>query len=827
MDIKKAIEGIFTGESILFVGSGFSLGATNSNSSNPEMKRSPDLSTAMLSACGISDEKATLTKASEVFLADKGPDELVDFLKREFVVSSISPDQEFVTGQKWRRIYTTNYDNVLEYGCAKNHKTSTPVTLSDSYKTHQQKNTKDLIIHLNGYIQTLTAEKLNNEFKLTNASYLATTFKQSPWFDLLKNDIRVCKSIFFVGFSMDYDLDLSQIIVGAGVKDKTFFVVSDQTGVVDRRCLSTYGEVLPINLSGFVKTIRDVKADYVPDKGEVFCPISFKELHLDKSNVHVSSTDFFEMLIGGEIRFSHIQRAMEDPTFRYAVNRAALEEVQQCIAKKQKHILIESALGNGKTVFMMQIAVQFLLKGIPVFWYEKYTDNVYREIGIISQQYPEAAIILDDYHTAKDIIRSLTSTGINNIIITSERQSYHDAVYEEIQDVLGGYQTISIDRLDEKESAQMDELFAHYSVWGDLSALPEERINYLKNICKSQISLLLLSRIKSSQMTNKLSEAYKSIKVEPRFKNAFIMVLLIEFFRLKVDPIDYSSWIGAEVFNNPLFKRNSGVREFFNMDDYTIKFKSSIVSRYFLHTLIEPEEIVYTLIAIMKILNEFADVNRYYKSMLTTLMNYTQLRNCIDSSRTGSFKHVLQFYDEVSVLPACRDNIHFWLQYAIARLEEKNYTVARLYFEKCYALAKSIKGYLTYKIDNHYSRYLLENSIANDTAAECMCAFRKAHDILIVTYPGDEKTVYSYRMAGLYKPFYQKFFEALSPEERSEFLDKCSEMRNKCIRFIADMESIPHIKIQDVKDTERKLSEILEKNRYVERNPNFRYSRLK
>ena len=100
MEIKKAIEGIFTGESILFVGSGFSLGATNSNSSNPEIKRSPELSAAMLHACGIKEENATLAKASEVFLADQGADELVDFLKKEFVVSSISPDQEFITSLK-------------------------------------------------------------------------------------------------------------------------------------------------------------------------------------------------------------------------------------------------------------------------------------------------------------------------------------------------------------------------------------------------------------------------------------------------------------------------------------------------------------------------------------------------------------------------------------------------------------------------------------------------------------------------------------------------------------------------------------------------------
>jgi hypothetical protein len=449
---------------------------------------------------------------------------------------------------------------------------------------------------------------------------------------------------------------------------------------------------------------------------------------------------------------------------------------------------------------------------------------VYDEIRQITSKYPESVIILDDYHTAKDVIRSLTETSSTNVIITSERQSYHDAIYDEIEDVFGGYQTISINKLDDKESKRIDDLFDRYSVWGNLS-VPERRKNYLKRQCGSQISLLILSRIKSTNMLKKFEDSYAQLKKEPQFNKAFTIALLAEFFKLKVDTYDYATLVGASVLNNPAFRRNIGVQEFFNIEDSTIYFKSSIVAKHFLESYVEPETIIDTLVSMMQTFNTFASTNTDYKSKMTTLMNYTQIRNCIGYMKTGAISHVLDYYERINNLSQCKDNIHFWLQYAIARLAEQNYPVAKLYFDKCYALANEIKGYRTYKIDNHYSRYLLENAIANGDERECMDAFREAHKILVVTSPGDEKTIYPYRMAEKYVPFYEKFFNKLTKIEKSEFLVKCSEMKTKCTYFIQHSDGVH--RLEDVKNTERRLQRILKENSFIELNRGFKYSRLK
>lgn len=826
MDIKEAIEGIFNGESILFVGSGFSFGATNSNPVDDKMKSSTSLSDLLLGECGVNQKGVDLTKASQIYIARHSAEELVNFLKKEFVVSSISDDQKFITSMNWLRVYTTNYDDILEKGYALNKKICTPVTLSDKYQNINAKDKQNLIIHLNGFIRTLTAEKLNNEFKLTNASYHSLVFNQSPWHDLFHNDLRVCKSVFFIGFSMDYDLDLSQIIVSSGLKNKAFFIVSDDISEIDKECMAVYGDVLPIKLAGFVNTIKRVQTDYRPiAEEEIFSPISFRELHIDTSFQHVTNNDFYELLMNGVVKQAYVSRSLQDTDFKYCVNRTALSKVAQMINNHTKSILIASSLGNGKTLFLHQLAALLLSEGRQVFWYEKYTEKVYGEIGIIRKKYPDAVIIVDDYHTAKNIIHSLAVGNSSNVIVTSERQSYHDAIYDEILSDLGAYETVSIDKLNSEEVAAISKLFEKYSVWGTYSASAEDkRMNYIRNYCKSQISLLILSQISSSHISKKIYDAYELVKKEQRYKYAFIVLLIAEYFSIKPDMYDYSTWVGVDLLNNPVFKNNIGVKEFINFDENEIRFKSSIVSQYFLHTCINPEEIIDVLIEMMKVLDTTVRTNTRHKEILISLMNFAQLRNCVDNARAGAIEHLLRYYDAISNLSSCQDNIHFWLQYAIARLEEKNYLVADMYFKKCYALAANYPNYLTYKIDNHYSRYLLENAMANNKENMCMDAFRRAHTILIVTNHGEERTIYPYRMARLYIPFYKQFSDRLTPDEKKELLDKCNEMREKCRMCIKLGLSS---NIEEVQKTEKMLSGVLQESNYIVPNSNFRYGKLR
>ena len=57
---------------------------------------------------------------SEFYIAKKSDDELIELLKKEFTLSSIEDWHEIIMSIQWKRVYTTNYDSVIENAAARN-----------------------------------------------------------------------------------------------------------------------------------------------------------------------------------------------------------------------------------------------------------------------------------------------------------------------------------------------------------------------------------------------------------------------------------------------------------------------------------------------------------------------------------------------------------------------------------------------------------------------------------------------------------------------------------------------------------------------------------
>ena len=74
---------------------------------------------------------------------------------------------------------------------------------------------------------------------------------------------------------------------------------------------------------------------------------------------------------------------------------------------------------------------------------------------------------------------------------------------------------------------------------------------------------------------------------------------------------------------------------------------------------------------------------------------------------------------------------HFWLQYGMAQLTHKEYTVAQTYLDQAYALA-SRKNYAhTDHIDSQQARlYLLQAIDSNDSSDGIFQLFKKAHQLI-------------------------------------------------------------------------------------------------
>ncbi|HVJ63414.1 MAG TPA: hypothetical protein VM555_11980, partial [Tahibacter sp.] len=85
----------------------------------------------------------------------------------------------------------------------------------------------------------------------------------------------------------------------------------------------------------------------------------------------------------------------------------------------------------------------------------------------------------------------------------------------------------------------------------------------------------------------------------------------------------------------------------------------------------------------------------------------------------GRREALQNLYEDIKQVRSIRENPHFWLQYAMARLALGDLPIARRYFEQSYSYARALNQFDTFQIDNHYCRLLLmeaENSTDADVA---------------------------------------------------------------------------------------------------------------
>lgn len=141
--ISRAISIINTGRAILFTGAGFSFGCENIFRESPPMAKA--LSKLIAKKGGI-DEDDDLSYVSDYYLNYKNRNDLLHLLKEHFTIVSSKPYHSQISSMKWKRIYTTNYDNSIEKSATDSKKVIYSLTADDNPKEFYKKKTVVFIL---------------------------------------------------------------------------------------------------------------------------------------------------------------------------------------------------------------------------------------------------------------------------------------------------------------------------------------------------------------------------------------------------------------------------------------------------------------------------------------------------------------------------------------------------------------------------------------------------------------------------------------------------------------------------------------------------------
>lgn len=122
MDIKKEaiVRNALDGNAILFLGAGFSVGATNVD--NTEFPIAAGLCNELIKEGNIDvdgEDKRDLEDLGYIstrYLEEGNTvRDLISLLKKKYSCLNVGEEHKVIAAINWKRIYTTNYDDVMEF----------------------------------------------------------------------------------------------------------------------------------------------------------------------------------------------------------------------------------------------------------------------------------------------------------------------------------------------------------------------------------------------------------------------------------------------------------------------------------------------------------------------------------------------------------------------------------------------------------------------------------------------------------------------------------------------------------------------------------------
>ena len=764
MDIDAALELALDGHAVLFVGAGFSRGATNRL--GEPLKSAPELASHLASHVGL-PEGTVLDDASEEFMLTQGEERLAQEIKMEFTVTEITFAQRRIATIPWRRIYTTNYDNVLETAYLGLDRHLKPVTLSAEARLRRNERVPEtLCVHLNGFVESLTRNNIGSELKLTDTSYLTASISDSPWSAMFRQDLSLARAVFFIGYSLA-DLDIRRIISDSPqLKQKCFFIIGDQAGESTERRVSRFGTVVTVNTDTFAESIVDKSRIYVPQAAEEHIGYSIKRFTGPQNETAASDQSIFDLLLLGNMKTELVWKSLHEE-YQYFLERQQTQTQLSSLAQGTRVAIFHAELGNGKTHVLEGLKCRALENGYQVYSVVVRNADTFRELDQILNSEEDTLLFIDDYPDWMDVIERFGLVAkTNTSLVLSARSAVHDVMIDNLAGLVGpgNIREFPIDLLTRKDLEWVVAFFNRYGLWGEKAAWsPERKLQYLERDCRAQYSSILIRLFESPQIAVRFDRLLETLNNKRTYYEVLLSIMILAVVQ-RWSTIDLLIDIWGSTIMEPQFKQDPTVREFVDIQAGEIKLRSAAAAQFILTHVANVNYTVDALIEMAKAMDRGAKYSEIHGFILRNMMRFATVQTLLpDTQRRPA---TMRYYEGIKNLFACRRNPQFWLQYAIACLTLGELDRAERYFATAYSFAQALR-HSTHQIDNHYARFLLVRSVENNDPERCMVAFRKARQI-IDNQIKDDRMHYPYRVARSYLDFYETFETSLEPTRLEE-----------------------------------------------------------
>lgn len=786
MELVKAIQHALNGDAILFLGSGASFGAKNICGN--DVISSGQLADLVYPDC------ENLTQAVDLFLTQSktGIDnelKLIEILKNEFICKEITDEQLYLSSIPWKRIYTTNYDNIMELSYNKFGKRIKSVSMKNEASANcDSKNT--LCVHINGYINDLDREDLKKTFKLSSVSYNTEDFSKNEWGNLFLSDLSTYETVIFIGFSMNYDLDIRRFVSKIS-KEKCIFIVKKEENINNILLLEQYGEVYNIGLNGFVSKVKEVSDIYTPIQEKTLentYLTNFKSVK--KPNpifTQPSDQDVLRYYINGKRNDGLYYE--ENNRYIGVVKRRCIDCIIKDIEDDNKAIFIHSDIGNGKTEVIEQLA-RHLSHEYKVFLLVDNNEKISQEIELICHSKEKIVVIIENFYNFYEVFRTFkVFDGGNITYIFSARTSIYKSRYEAFE--IGQVKTYDLNRLNYNEIKDLSDVFKRYGYYF------KENTNTQKHIadkCNKKLQSVVLSMFDNEEIATNISKATENVLTKNyTYYNLIVFLIIIKIMSLDLNFYDALTLTKSQSIDYD-FERNFGIAELMDVRNEQYEIKSVALCVWILKNKNIIRDVIDTLIGSAEVADVSHSINKKHSNFLGNIISYKHLRFILETLSVGDkekIKIINEFYERIKNLTYYNNKYYFWLQYAISAIEIKDYQGAEMHFRAAYAnLPENMQPF---EINNQYARLkielmLLDSYKYNSTTLD---EILNIDDLLTPTSAEADDQYYCYKVAdAYYGKLFEKFYEKMNSNEQDKLKEIVKNKYNLCISYSRVTENV-------------------------------------
>lgn len=801
VDLDLLLRRISTGRAILFTGAGFSIGAINVEGNKPPI--ASELSKKICKLGGFHEDEDLRYAADYYISNDYDKSGLVSLLKKQYTLSSVADTHINICAANWRRFYTTNYDKGIEIAAANLGRVVECIDLSHSTAEYYKR--ENLCVHLNGSIDSLTSDALENSFKLSTSSYISTNaFTSSDWFYYFKKDLERSSAIVFVGYSM-YDIEIQRILFeDSSLREKTYFITREDPDPKAIFTLSKFGHVLPIGADGFSKII-DKNIDLFRRENDDHNYQSLYEYIPANESNEIRDSNVEAFLMYGDINDAFIDNAVSgEQRIPYLILRESLGKVLE-FSESGKNTLIYSGLGNGKTIFLRELKAFLTLNAIRVFVAEDLDGDYIGDFDALVKTNDKVSIIIDGYEQYIDLIKHFSLTRPINInIIAATRTADH----ERIRPVLGGigfaYNELSIDELSNRDASAFVNIIDNVGMWGSDAGLSHERkIDLLSKKNSLQLSLSLLYLFDAPQIKDKIKSLLGDLFHNPRQKETIFAISILEILSLPAEHSLISEVAGNDEIYSSSLRENGNFRQLFRLSDRRAYTKSSLFSLFLVKNYFSATYITQQFQRIAGKFNSYNNKDYAQDKIFKAMLRFSFIERLLpEENKKGNLRN---YYENLKVTVSwLKNDPHFWLQYAMSNITFKEYGKAQSFIDQAYSLAEMKYNYYTNNIDTQQARLLILMAASETDPSKVFPMFERAHKLLSRL----DDDVYKYRQIDKYKEFYDSCYNHLSNKNKASFVHACRTI----LRSMDAAESKCQIDTQSnyvIRTTKEKLMDIV------------------